>query len=31
VVFRMNQKTVSVKVGERGHWNVSPQFLTVEK
>ncbi|MBK8505392.1 MAG: hypothetical protein IPL46_26255 [Saprospiraceae bacterium] len=31
VVFRMNQKTVSVKVGERGHWNVSPQLLTVEK
>lgn len=31
LVIRLNQKTVSVKVDERGYWNVSPDLLTVEK
>jgi hypothetical protein len=31
VVIRLNQKTVSVKTGEEGYWNVSPHFLRRER
>lgn len=31
IVTRLNQKTISVKTGEKGHWNVTPQFLRKEK
>ncbi len=30
VIIRLNQKTVSVKTGDEGYWNVSPQFLRKE-
>lgn len=30
VVFRLNQKTVSIRTGEEGYWNVAPQFLRKE-
>jgi hypothetical protein len=30
IITRLNQKTISVKTGENGHWNVSPQFLRKE-
>lgn len=30
VVIRLNQKTVSIKIGDEGYWNVSPQFLRKE-
>lgn len=30
IVIRLNQKTVSVKIGNEGYWNVSPQLLTRE-
>ncbi len=31
VIFRLNQKTVSVRTGNEGYWNVSPQFLRKEQ
>ncbi len=27
IIIRLNQKTVSVKTSDNGHWNVSPQLL----
>lgn len=27
VIIRLNRKTASVKTGEEGYWNVSPQLL----
>lgn len=27
IIFRLNQKTVSVKTADDGHWNVSPALL----
>lgn len=30
IIFRINQKTVSVKTGDKEHWNVSPGFLRKE-
>ena len=30
-IFRLNPKTVSIKSDDRGHWNVSPEFLIAEK
>ena len=31
ILVRLNQKTVSVKTGDEGQWNVSPQLLRKEK
>ena len=30
IIIRLNHKTASVKIGEEGHWNVSPQLLRKE-
>jgi hypothetical protein len=30
VIIRINHKTVSVKVSDKGYWNVSPQMLQKE-
>jgi hypothetical protein len=30
VIIRLNQKTASIKTGNNGHWNVSPQLLRKE-
>jgi hypothetical protein len=30
IVIRLNQKTVSVKIGNEGYWNVSPELLNKE-
>ena len=27
IIFRINQKTVSIRTRDEGHWNVSPQLL----
>lgn len=26
-IIRLNRKTISIKTGENGYWNVSPQLL----
>jgi hypothetical protein len=30
VIFRLNQKSISVRTGNEGYWNVSPHFLRKE-
>ena len=30
IIIRLNHKTASVKIGEEGYWQVSPQFLNKE-
>lgn len=31
IIIRMNRKTVSVKTGPTGHWNVSPHLLRKDR
>lgn len=30
IILRLNHKTASVKIGDEGHWKVSPQLLRKE-
>jgi len=30
IIFRLNHKTASIKIGDKEHWNVSPQLLRKE-
>lgn len=30
IIIRLNHKTASVKIGDEGYWNVSPQLLRKE-